>query len=412
MSPVKIAQSFIGHLVIFILFCGVIINIADRQAALRQAIQSLEMPQTLEEVRQAQRSILHMLNTDYAHKYDLWQAHSLITAQLEQNTLYNFSVIKVPGDRLYRGNIYPLNDKATLDLAGSIIELNKLGEKSGARMFYLSTPGCVLKGKGPLPDDMPVADFNGPIDTLLYTLRENGIAHLDTRYTLIEQGFSATDTIMKTDVQMTARATFSIFGSLVESMEATFGITLDPDGVYKNPDNYRFTPFHGFYLGQFGKETGPQFSGYDEFVTVEPLLEQQYFMEAVDMFGNFFKATGNAEETLFEPRALTYSANPYTFYPQSFYKHSNTAWSKIDNLQKDNGLSLLFIHDSYTAQLVGHLAPLFKSVHTISRQEAFSINAEQYLQGNQIDIILISFNPQTLTDRNLPQVLLEEAWQP
>lgn len=162
-------------------------------------------------------------------------------------------------------------------------------------------------------------------------------------------------------------------------------------------------------MGSYGIETGPAFSGLDDFVTIAPAFETGLAIEGLGMFGEEVTAEGSAEETLLAPESLTREGDFYNFYPQNYYRHSNLAWSVVRNLRNPGGKKILFVHDFYTAQLAGFLAYASGELHTLALMDNQQQNAEEYIKGKDFDCVVISFFPANILEYWVPGLILKEV---
>ncbi|UQZ87846.1 hypothetical protein C4J81_00870 [Deltaproteobacteria bacterium Smac51] len=350
----------------------------------------------LEKIRETSRRFQNSAAWNLAGRQNAWMAHAALQATLGKSEMNDFSVIKADDGRLYRGGWYPVNlDNARL-LAEDVAMLAETAGKTGAKLLYLNTPDIVFNGAGAPLNHPLMLDYNTAQDVLLYNLRQKGVDHLDTRTYLAALGLTADHVRPKTSFLLSGPGAFAIFSELVTDAESRFGLKLDPNGFYRDPDNYDFTVLPQFFIGELGKETGPAFSGLDDFIYVAPAFETDFAYEDLDMFGNFTQNQGPAAETLLNPEALVHFSSLYGLYPQSYYRHAGTAWSRIINMVRPEGPKILIIHDFYSAQIISHLAPLAGELHTMSWQENLPMNAEQYIQNNSFDYVIVSFFSQNL----------------
>ena len=333
-------------------------------------------------------------------KPEAWDMHARIEASLGKSAMNNMAVIKGPDGRLFRGGLYsiPVNNAAAL-----AVDVAALAEAAGERdigILCLGTPDTVVKGAGNLPDGMPYLDYNAAVDAFLFTLRERGVPFLDSRHDFAASRMPPGGIISKTGFLLTGEAAFFLFTRLVDVLEDRFSLRLDPERFYRDRANYTVTDYPRFFMGQLGKETGSAFAGLDDFAAFSPAFDTEFHIEGVDMFGNAIAATGDAEDTLLNPDAFVYYDNLYNLYPEGYYVHTNAAWSRIVNPRNPAGPKLLVVHDFYTAQLIGHLAPMCSEIHTMTYRENYSINALDYIRDKDFDCIVVAFFPQNLL---LPQ---------
>ena len=398
-----------------IFFAGIIgwgvWNVYSQGPRIIEGMSATDSPRSIQDVREVSDKLQILTRQNFEGKYLAWELHADIQQALGKLEMNNFSVIKAPDGRLYRGGLYPIYIEDAQKLASDIADFAEAAAENGTKILYLGTPDIVAKGtEGTrhLPVNMPYRDYNIASDALLYVLREKGVPYIDTRYSFLMHGFLPEDISPKTSLLLSGEAAFAVFTYLVEGLERRFSLALDPDGFYRDPGNYSMTLYPEFFMGELGKETGPGFSGLDDFTAVTPAFDTEFAYEALDMFGNTTIANGNAEETLLNPDALVYYENLYRLYPQSYYRHTNTTWSRVENRLNPDGPKILFIHDFYTAQVIGHLAPLCGELHTLAFQENMSASALEYIQDNNFDYVIISFFPENLNRPEMRRLVTGE----
>lgn len=390
------AHSFVGVFFIAAVMGGSVLNLYIEGSALQEGMATLPPLSSLDGFREACRRADALVQDNLAGKHRAWAAHAWLHERLGKSEMNGFSVIKAPDGRLYRGGLFPVQTGDADKLVGDIADLAGLAREKEAAFLYLGTPGTILLGADHLPESMPFNDYNVVLDSFLYGLREKNVPFLDSRFAFLSHGFPAGSIAPKTGFALSGEAAFALFTYLVDGLEQRFSVSLDPDGFYRNPDNYEFEKHPDFSIGQLGKETGPAFSGLDGFTAVNPKFETAFTVESLDMFGKTAETEGDARETLLHPDALVYYKDLYSLYPEGYYVHTNSTWSRVVNRRNPDGPRVLIIHDFQTAQLVSHLAPLFSEVHTLASHENLSTNAVEYLRDNDIDLVLVSFFPQNL----------------
>lgn len=357
---------------------------------------------------EAFKSLRGALERNAVGKDMLWDFYAEMQHHLQKREVNNFSVIKADDGRLYRGGLFPFQMTHAQELAKRIDKFTQNAQAKGAKVLYLNTPDSLSRGILNVPKDLPCRDYNAASDALLFRLREKGVPYLDARTSPRAGKLQPEEVSPATGYLLNASAAFTIFVDLVDELERRFSVSLDPDKFYRNLSNYKLTLIPDFFIGELGKETGPAFSGLDDFTTITPDFETRFSIESVDMFTKFSDAEGSAQSTLLNQDSLKYYHSFYDLYPQGYYVHTNSAWTTVKNRLNPEAPKLLVIHDFYPAQIIGLLAPLFGEMHTLAYQPDFAVNAEQYMESNSFDYIIISFSPTNLL-RPETQGLIREA---
>lgn len=408
MSILSKSRVFFSVIFLSLLFGGGAVNLFLQAPDIRAGLPG-GFSFSLGGLRDSSRGLKNSAAWNFTGKHAAWEAHAAIQAALGKSEMNDFSVIKAADGRLYRGGWYPIYIENARQLASSVAALAEAAEKTGAGVLYLNTPDTVFSvAADKLPVNMPYLDYNIAQDAFLYTLRKEGVPYLDTRYSLEAKGLSQSDVLPKTAFLLSGPGAWAVFSDLIGGLEKRFSVKLDPDGFYRDPANYEIASYPDFFMGDLAKETGPAFSGLDDFISVTPAFETDFSYEALDMFGNFSKTEGEAARTILNPDALVYFNDLYDLYPQSYYRHSNTAWSRVVNRLNPQGPKVLVVHDFYSAQIISHLAPLCGELHTLAYQENLPMNAEQYIQSNGFDYVIISFFSQNLLRPEMQSLLIDE----
>jgi len=395
-NPSTKAHSLLGVVFTVAIVGGGIFNLYVEGPSLEAGLAAIPAPESLEGAREATQALSALAETHLAGKHRAWAAHAWLQQRLGKMEMNGFSVIKAPDGKLYRGGLFPIRTDDAEILADDLVVFAEAARETGARFLYLGTPGTVLIGADHLPESMPYNDYNPVMDSLLFELREKDVAFLDSRYAFLAHGVAREGAPARTSFAPDGEAAFALFTSLVDGLERRFSLRLDPERFYRNPANYEFDRHPDFFIGQLGKETGPAFSGLDSFVAVKPSFDTDFAIESVDMFGTETSAEGGIEKTLLHPDALVFYDDLYSLYPEGYYVHTNASWSKVVNRQKPDGLKVLVVHDFQIAQIIGHLAPMFSEIHTLSLHPNRPFNASEYIRDYDFDLVIAAFFPQNL----------------
>ena len=394
------ARASLAVLFLIVVACWGLLNLYTQGPRIVDGLAGQGAPSSYQDIRKLFTRGGALADTNVLGKPEAWEAHARIETLLGKSAMNNMSVIKGPDGKLFRGGLYSLPANNASDLAVDVAALAEAVGERGTDVFCLGTPDTVIKGTGNLPDGMPYLDYNVAIDAFLFTLRERDVPFLDSRPDYAADRYPPGAVTSKTGFLLTGQASFLLFTRLVDALEERFSLNLDPKGFYRDRANYTVTDYPRFFMGQLGKETGPAFAGLDDFAAFAPAFETEFDIEGVDMFGNAIAATGDAQKTLLNPDAFVYYDNLYNLYPEGYYVHTNAAWTRVVNPQNPAGPKILVVHDFYTAQLIGHLAPMCSEVHTLTYRENYPINVLDYTRDKDFDCIVIAFFPQNLL---LPQ---------
>lgn len=406
MSPLTISHKIYAIVAIAFLAGGFLMNgsrhagpVLDIAATLPQAVRQGEAGARMREM--SALAGLNFIGKDWAKS-----EHARLMADIGKAEMHNFSVIRGKDNRLYRGGFLPIHTANAEKLAKCLAWFSERAKEENTKVFFLAAPERVAKESFAEYGDYPVVNVHPAIDSLLYILRSRDVPFLDSRYKFRAEGVPAENITIATGTQMTGAGAFQLFSYLLDELEREEDTALDPGGYYRDPANYAFKTYPEFFIGSYGKETGPAFSGFDDLVTITPTFETELAIEGLNMFGESFAATGSADETLLEPQRLTRSGHYYHFYPQNYYRHANLTWSVVRNLRNPGGKKILFIHDFYTAQLAGFLAYSSSEMHTLALWGNQERNAEEYIKGQGFDCVIVALFPENLFEERVQRLIL------
>ena len=406
MSPLSISHKIYAIVGIIFLAGGFLMNssrhaepVTDVAATLPAAILDGEVGARMREM--SALASLNFIGKDWAKS-----ERARLMAKLGKAEMNNFSVIRTENNRLYRGSLLPIYTANAEKLAKCLAWFSERASGENTRVFFLVAPERVAKEDYEEYGGYPVVNVHPAIDSLLYILQSRDILFLDSRYKFRAEGVPAEDITIATGTQMTGAGAFQLFSYLLDELEREEDIALDPGGYFRDPANYAFKTYPDFFIGSYGKETGPAFSGFDDLETITPAFETEFAIEGLNMFGESFAATGTADETLLDPQRLTRTGHYYHFYPENYYRHASLTWSVVRNLRNPEGKKILFIHDFYTAQLAGFLAYASSEMHTLALWGNQEYSAEEYIKGQSFDCVIISLFPSNILEERVQKLIL------
>lgn len=402
MSPLSISRIISALVAVAILFGGFLMNSA------RHAQPILNAALGPGEIGSRMREMYNLAGLNFIGKDRAKAEHARLMGAVGKSEMNGFSVIRSRDQRLYRGALLPIYTDNAEKLAECIGYFAARAREEEAGTFFLAAPERVSKYSFEQYGHMPVANVHPAIDSLLYILRSRGVPFLDSRYRFWADGVPDEEVTIATGALMTGAGAFELFAYLLEELEKGTSASLDPDRYFRDPKNYSFQTFAKSFIGSYGKETGPAFSGFDDFVAVSPAFETEFALEGLDMFGQAVAAAGPADETLLDPRRLMRTENFYYFFPQNYYRHSNLTWSVVRNLRNPGGKKILFIHDFYTAQLASFLAYASGELHTLALWDNQTMSAEEYIKGRNFDCVVISLFPANILEERVQRLILKE----
>lgn len=388
--------------IIFIMatFGAAIVNAIYQYPAFHASINSLVPPKSLNDIRYNIGIIESAANNNVEGKPYFFDGFAYIHLLLGKKEMSDFGQVRSENGALNYGNPFPVDTGKVRQYARRVQRLNQAAEAGGAKMIFLNPADLVIRGLTRFEPGMPYQDLNIMQDAFLNCLREYGVDFLDTRYSLLDNGLPLDKFAYKTDHHWTVEAAFEVFRDLVGALEDKYNAGIDPEGFYRDHNNYEFKTYPGIFVGSLGRTTGLVYSGLEDFTLIYPKFESEYTVEMIDLLQRYLRRSGPADKSIFYTAALNIR-DPYMMLPYSFYLTGISAWVKIVNHKNPDGPKLLLIHDSYSTPLACFLAPLFSEIHMVWPLAANSIQVNQYMAENKFDYVVLELFSANISEEGM-----------
>ncbi len=233
--------------------------------------------------------------------------------------------------------------------ADDLLALKQYLESRGSSLLYVQTPFKISKFDDQLPAG--IADFsNQNIDTFMKYLAENGIATIDIRQTMYEEGMDQYDYFFRTDHHWTPEAGFYAYGKIADYVEENLGIPVDEQ--VKNLENYQIDNYEDWHLGTNGQRTGIYYGGIDDFHLISPAFDTQ-------LINMDTQATGSYHEILIEDAVLKEESR--AVYDIAY---GNSIGHYFHNPNAANDARVLVVSDSMGKVVAPFLILSYQDVYT------------------------------------------------
>jgi len=384
---------------------GVLCNMTKMHIYFTPVLLSIGIPKTPTEARQAIKVLTYSIDTTIFEKPCFIELYAYIQKLMNKHEMSDFDYLLSDTGALKVGNFYSMESNKLHDYALRVYRLKQAVEKRGGKMLFMGATDAVNDGDS-FAAGLPVHKHSPEQDSFFYYLQELGVNYLDTRDTLRESGLHPDMIMFKTDHHWTVEASFEAFKGLVDKMEKLFNVSLDPDGYYRDINNYDAETREGIFLGSFGRSTGIVFSGLDNFTVLLPKFDNLYSVGYINpVYRSYVERYGSFKETLYPPAALdvTYPYNNPTPY---YFLYGLNSWAKIVNRSNPDGPKLLLIHDSFMQPVAVFLAPMFSEIHMIwpvysASENPSPLNVEKYLSENKFDYVIVELYPSNINDHGV-----------
>ena len=316
----------------------------------------------------------------------LIHAHSLLQVLLGKRESGGFEIIKDSNGELGYGNFYPVLTANTEEYALRMRRLRDYVRGRGGEVVFINAIDLFSRNHSSYAADLPVNDLNTISNAMLYYLQGYGVDYLDSRRALKESSLAPGRYRYKTDIHWTVEACFEVFASLVGKLSGDYGLDLDPDFYYTDPDNYRQSVFPQSYAGILGRRAGTPFSGMDNFLLIEPDFQTKFTLDYL-RDNVEYSVTGDWGEALINH---SYWDNGYLY---ASYLGGQTPWKRITNELAQTGPRFLFVCDSFAMPVISFLAPIASEIHVICPLAGRSPDLEQYVSEHDFDFVFVEYYP-------------------
>ena len=346
----------------------------------------------------AQQAITGMENTiseNFQGRMNFVEGYSYIQALLKKEEFNNFAYIKDQDGYLQFASFFREPDREVPVYTARLRRLQDAAAEYGGKVLFTVMPSKYIPGVTRLSPGLQPNDPNPLTDETLFYINRYGIPTLDMRNFLPNSTLSYEESFFRTDHHWTIPAAFVGFVQLVESLNREFDAGLDPDGYYRDPDNYTAVTYQGGMLGYMGRKTGINYVEPEDFTALWPNFSGNFRRESMEASGQITLREGDILETLMIPETLTdqrgdiYSDSWYSLYLNGlrYYEH-------IENLDQPDGPKVLFIRDSYFSPVITFFAPLCGEIDAVwSLEKEDALDIETMVLENQYDYIIMEVYP-------------------
>lgn len=329
------------------------------------------------------------------------EAHSLMQMALGKREVNNLDELKDRLGYLHSGNFYSGFGDDQREIAINFRLLKDFAAQYGTETSVVITPMKVA------PEDaryagLPYNSYYPVADTLLAWLRYYNVSYLDLRDLPEWSGLGYEGSFYKTDHHWTTPAAFAGYCRILDWLEQTQGLTLDPDGVTRNPDSYTLQNYPSIMFGSSGRDAGLLFSGgTEDFSIYYPLDDGSYSLYAEDD-GELKEYHGGFRGTLvddeFEPKARK-KLFQYSCYDISFL-HGLHDFTSIQNHNNPSGPKILMLHDSYSTPLGCFLVQNCRQLDMVYILGDRMQDALDMIRENEYDYVIVCLYPENLWIEN------------
>ncbi len=351
------------------------------------------------------RTVTHRIQTAaearVAHRQAIIDFYYRLQLLMGKRAFNDFTLLKALDGGLNSGSFVPPDPPGLRETAKHYQVLKDSAVAVGGQLVFFSPPVRPVRGAAVYEPGMPWLDVNPRVDKFLNYLREYDVDFIDARFHFTDVGTLTPDQVMyKTDVFWTSRAAFEGFRQLVTGLEDLFDLRLDPDGYYRDRNNYDQVTYSQLFLGGLGRRSSFLVAGLDDFTAIKPKFDSNYAVEIFDQSLGLMKQQGHANQTLFfdsqmRPPAATGAAagGAKLFLPYNYYLLGLHSMVTVKNLDRPDGPRILLIQDSFGVPVGCFLAPLAGELVMVDPLATDYVpELDRFIGEKKFDLVIILFS--------------------
>lgn len=330
--------------------CNFIGGLQQRQVLVEDLANETDLKGVIEDVNE-------FVQEEVFLRQDMVEAYGLMQEALGKHELNNMDLVEDKLGYLHSGNFYVGFGDDQRKIAINFRLLKDFAAQYGAQSGVAITPMKLAPAEARY-SGLPYNSFYPEADDLLAWLRHYNVPCLDLRSLPEDSGLGYAQSFYKTDHHWTTPAAFAGYCRILDWLEQTTALVLDPDGVTRDVDSYTIETYPSAMFGSQGRRTGLHYSGgAEDFIIYYPLEDGSYLLCTEDN-GKQREYEGGFRGALvddgFEAEVREDLFNESS-YDLSFLRGLHDVLS-IENRNLPDGPRILLLSDSYSCPLGCYLA--------------------------------------------------------
>lgn len=341
------------------------------------------------------------INDNLYGKMRFIETYGFLQVLLDKRECNNFSYIKDENGFLHYASFYREEDDQIFEYAMRVKRLQDYVQQSGTKVLFAVPPGKYNREYTQLRAGMPVNDPDSTVDELMFYLNRLGVETLDLRESLPGDALYYEETFFRTDHHWTVPAAFYAMKEVVNKLQESFGLDLDPDGYYTDISNYDAVTYEGGMLGSMGRKTGVTYCGAENFTALWPRYTGSFTRVNIAENGGATKRQGSFVEAFMDTDVLERTGDLYSDSQYSLYLDVIRDYEQIINEEKPDGVKMFMIRDSYFSPVISFMMPMCGQIDAIwSLEESEDIDIERYVRENTFDYVIIEVYPYNINEES------------
>jgi len=399
----KIYKKIFAILFLVVLIGFSAVNFKSEIGTVIYFVKNIDKPDNVKELGNITAQVDVVLTENIVGKYGWYEFYGWVHKSLGKNEENNFMYVKDKDDILYSGNFWNTSQTSPLNIAMRIRKLQDAVADKGTKVVCIMYPTKYNKEWSNGYYGIPYNDLNEYGDDVLSFLRHYNIDYIDFRDVFIENNMTAKDIFFRTDHHWTIPTAFFATGVVLEHLETEYNDYLDPDGYWRDLDNYIVEEYEDVYLGSQGRETGIVYAGgLDDFTLIYPKEKINYsYTYVYSSNDTVYTRKGDTLKTLVD-KSMLETENIYESDVYESYMNCVCRRDEIINENLETGKKIFFIRDSYSSPLATFMAPMCKEIDMKWSVRVSGNEIEEAVLNDTYDYIFVALAIDNFTDTGVP----------
>lgn len=266
-------------------------------------------------------------------------------------------------------------------------------EQEDIPFLFVQSPSSISKVDPQLPTG--IADHTNELtDDFLRLLCKGNVNILDTRQVLEQQEKEYHAFFFRTDHHWKSEGAFLAFQAIADRLENLLDVEIPPE--YTDRASYEEIVYKDWFLGSYGKRTGPYYVGVDDIEILYPKFNTEIRVtipsENIDRTGNYKESVldwSNVEKKDY------FGANCYHVYIGEEYPVVS-----MRNKNAPVNRKILLIKDSFALPVQAFLSTCFTELDAIDLRLYDEMTVMDYVRESDPDLVMIMYHPYMLQEKH------------
>ena len=350
--------------------------------------------QNVDEIKEDVSELDTIMGENVAARYSVIETYGLITKLLGKNEVNGFEYVRDKNGFLSLGNfwneVYDVDEQA---LALDVEHFYEKLQKNNTKMLFVSFPQKVSKKWTEGYSGIPYDDYSYRTNQFMLRARKYRIPNVDLTKTFMKSEKPYEELFFKTDHHWTSNGAFLGFQTIIDKIE-DMGIDIDPDGFYRNLDNYEKIHYENMMLGSSGRSVGLLYAGgaenFDLYYT-DRNENYKYTLDHDQTLYGIIKETlidFNIPDDITKIRDKIYDRSLYDMYMRGIRGEMD-----IENQDKKDGPKILMITDSFASPIASWMAPMCSELDFMWASKHSQESIERKVASKDYDLVIIGLYP-------------------